>query len=103
MESGHRADPRFWGRGNPTRTGTSPTNELGHREADNRDDAVGLLLVAEIPRLGGGDALPGGVAFRAEELGCRDIDRLAADLDLSLVGVGREVVVPGRVCERAAG
>lgn len=66
------------------------------------DLAISLLPVAGVAGLGSGDALPGRVAFRLGELDCRDVGRLAADLDLGLVGVGREIVVPGWVRDRTA-
>lgn len=97
----------------PIRRGVTPTAAraeargrgepagLRRREPDDGQEPVGLLLVAGEPGHGRDDALPGGIAFRAGELGRLDVDGLAADLDLRLVGVGGEVVVSGGMRGRA--
>jgi hypothetical protein len=66
-------------------------------QADDRQFAVGRLLVAGEAGHGGGDLPPGLLALGPVELFGGDGDLAAGQLDPDLVGMGGQVVVPGRV------
>ena len=70
-------------------------------QADDRQFAVGRLLVAGEAGHGGGDLLPGLLALGPVELFGGDGDLAVGRLDPDLVGMGGEVVVPGRVPGRS--
>src|SRR5580704_13020012 len=73
----------------------------GH-QADDRQFPVALALVPAEPGRGRGDLLPGILALRSVELLGRHRHLPAFDLDLDLVGMGGDVVVPRRVPRRPA-
>jgi hypothetical protein len=72
-------------------------------QADDRQFAVGCLLVAGEAGHGGGDLPPGLLALGPVELFGGDGDLVAGQLDPDLVGMGGQVAVPGRVPGRPGG
>jgi len=67
----------------------------GAGEPDDREDAVGLLLVPGVARLGLGDLLPGLRAGVSVELSGVHPQLTAAELGPDLVRVRGDVVIPG--------
>jgi hypothetical protein len=63
-------------------------------QADNRQFAVGFLLVVRETFCGAGDVAPRQLAGVAAQLLGADCDGLPGDLDLHIVGVRAQVVVP---------
>src|SRR6266540_3966949 len=66
-------------------------------QADDRQLAVGLLSVFGVARCGGGDLSPRLVALGSVELLGDHGDLPAGGIDLHLVGMGGDVVIPSRV------
>src|SRR5262245_16925464 len=74
---------------------------VGAGQADDRDGAVGFLLVAGVAWLGLGDPLPGLRACVPVELRGGHPHVTAAEVDPDLVGMRGDVVVPGRMTSRS--
>lgn len=72
-------------------------------QADDGELAIGLGREAREARDGSDGLLPGGLALGPGQLARRDRDLSPADLDLNLVRMRGEVVVPGWVGRAAAG
>ena len=70
-------------------------------EADDRQHAVSLLLVLCEAGRGGGDLLPRLITPRPVQLFGRNGDRAAVHLDLDLIGMRGDVVVPRWIPRRA--
>src|SRR5215510_10069916 len=74
-----------------------PPVSIGAGQTDDRDCAVGFLLVAGVAWLDLGDPLPGLRACVSVELRGGHPRVTAAEVDPDLVGVRGDVVVPGRM------
>jgi hypothetical protein len=66
-------------------------------KADDRHFAVDLLLIFGVPLCSAGDVVPRLLAVASVQLVSADFYSTAGDLDLKAVGMGGEVVIPGRV------
>src|SRR6266511_134326 len=99
--------PSCWERSAPTPGGSyrplaSRLRRCGD-EADQRKKPIGLVLIFRVARLSLDDPLPALLPARALELLWQHLQPAPGKLDPDLVGMRRDVVVPGRVVRRSTG